>query len=507
VPTNHALARIAACLLLTGCTVGPNFERPTAWWQPSSWGHATPAEHAAPSQPVAEAIDPQWWKLLGDPLLTALETRLDRGNFDLRIATIRLAEARATYGVAESALYPTLGGSALYERQQVSKLGELSLAQPPGGAAAGAGGAPNTGIFHPFDLYQPGFDASWELDLWGGVRRRMESSLAQVQASEEQQRDTLVTESAELARDYVQLRGAQRKLDITRENLASQQQTLKLTREQTAAGLTSELDVANADAEVENTAAQIPPQEQNVAELINAISLLLGQPPRALQAELSIPGAVPPVPPRVPVGLPSELARRRPDIRRAEALLHSTTADIGVATADFYPTITLSGSAALQTLQLSKLAGWQGLTYAFGPTLSLPIFQGGRLIRTLELRRADQQEAALAYQQTVLAALHDVDNALTAYETEQHRRDRLAAAVAQNQRALSLAQTRYQQGVADFLEVLIAQRSLLAAEQDLTDSTTTVSTNLVQLYKALGGGWQTDLPEAQPQKPEQQAKS
>jgi NodT family efflux transporter outer membrane factor (OMF) lipoprotein len=200
------------------------------------------------------------------------------------------------------------------------------------------------------------------------------------------------------------------------------------------------------------------------------------------------------VPPVVPVGLPSELARRRPDIRRAEALLHSATADVGVAVADFFPRVTLSGSAELQAIQLHTLANWASGAYALGPSVTLPIFEGGQLKRTLELRKDQQQEAAVTYQRTVLNALHEVDNALTAYDAEQHRRDSLQQAVEQNRRALALARDRYSQGVADFLEVLTAQRGLLSAQQDLADSTTTVSTNLVQLYKALGGGWDNPAP-------------
>jgi NodT family efflux transporter outer membrane factor (OMF) lipoprotein len=201
----------------------------------------------------------------------------------------------------------------------------------------------------------------------------------------------------------------------------------------------------------------------------------------------------------VPVGLPSELARRRPDIRRAEAQLHAATADVGVAVADFYPRVTLSGSVAIQATQFKALGSWaQADTWSFGPSLSIPIFEGGRLRGVLALREAQQQEAAITYQRTVLGALHDVDNALTNYDAEQRRRDALEQAVTQNSRALKLAQDRYTQGVADFLTVLVAERSLLDAEQQLTDSTTTVSTDLVQIYKSLGGGWEPDMPDAAP---------
>jgi NodT family efflux transporter outer membrane factor (OMF) lipoprotein len=498
-------ARLAACLLLAGCTVGPNFEHPAAWWSPASWWQAAPAPAPPPSVPVAEPFDPHWWTILNDPLLADLEDRLAGANLDVRVADIRLAEARAQLGVAAAAELPTVNVNGSATRAQQSRKGTLALpaaapATPnPATLSNGLGGTRgvSTGsLYKPYDLYQYGFDASWELDLWGRVSRVVESAGAQVLASEETQRDTLVTAGAELARDYVQLRGAQRKLEITRENLDTARQSLQLTQERAAGGVTTDLDVATAAAQVEATAALLPSQEQAEAELVNAISFLLGEPPRAAEVELAAPRAIPPVPPRVPVGLPSELARRRPDIRRAEAQLHAATADVGVAVGDFYPRFTLSVSGAEQGLQLRNLWDPAAATYAFGPAVTLPIFEGGQLTRTLELRQAQQQEAAITYQRTVLNALHEVDNALTAYNTEQRRRDRLEQEVIQDQRALELARERYEQGVADFLQVLIVQRDLLAAEQDLADSTTTVSTNLVQLYKALGGGWEADLPEA-----------
>jgi NodT family efflux transporter outer membrane factor (OMF) lipoprotein len=317
-----------------------------------------------------------------------------------------------------------------------------------------------------------------------------------VVASAEARRATLLANLAELARDYIQLRGAQLQLSIAHDNLRTSQQSLQLTQQRATGGVTTDLDVANAAAQVRTTAAQIPPLEQEISELINAISLLLGQPPNTFQAELIKARPVPPVPPRVPVGLPSELARRRPDIRQAEAQLHAATADIGVAVANFYPSVTLSASVGLQAVQPWKMFNIDARQYAAGPGITIPIFQGGQLRATLQLRKAQQQEAAVNYQRTVLAAWHDVDNALTAYRTEQARRDQLAQAVAQNQRALVLAQSRYQEGVADFLQVLTAEQNLLATQQQLAQSTTNVSANLVALYKALGGGWETQMPAA-----------
>jgi NodT family efflux transporter outer membrane factor (OMF) lipoprotein len=493
---NRILRKIAtaALLLLGGCKMlGPDFVAPNPD-APASYAITQPK--GKQSLPVPEPVDPQWWKLLGDPTLTALQERLLTGNLDLRAASFRLAQARAQVGVVAAAAGPQVNANASYTRDQQSRLGVLALS--PSNSATNANGlggrtgTRNSSIFRPYDLFQYGFDVAWEADLWGRVARMIESGAATAEASEEAIHDVQVTASAELARDYVQFRGVQRKLAITRQNLGIAQQSLQLTRQRAAGGVTTDLDVANAAAQVETVAAQIPTLEAQQAELANAVALLLGAQPRALEAELAAPRAVPPVPPRVPVGVPNELARRRPDIRRAEALLHAATADVGVATADFYPRFTLSGSGAIQGVQFRNLADWAAHTYSFGPSVTLPIFESGRLKATLAFREAARQEAALNYQKTLLVAMHDVDNALTAYEAEQRRRDRLQAAVAQNRQALSLARMRYEQGVADFLQVLVAQQALLAAEQALADSTTTVTTNMVQLYKSLGGGWQAE---------------
>ncbi len=505
---------VGACLLLTGCTVGPNYEQPKPWWSPARWiGLGSKGDANAPgSVTVGDPVDPQWWKLLGDPKLTALETRLIDSNLDIRIAAIRLAEARAQLGVAQGAELPTVNANASYERQRQSANGVISLLSGsatsdnglggqgglPSQAATSTSGGASSALVKPFDLYQTGFDASWEIDLWGRVRRNVESVAAQGQAIQEAGRDTMVTASAELARDYIELRGIQLKLQYTKDNLVSAQQSLSLTRQRALGGVSTDLDVATAAAQVSTNEAEIPPLEQQETVMMNAIALLLGQEPRALETDLGTAAPIPPVPPAIPVGLPSDLARRRPDIRRAEALLHSATADTGVAVADFYPQVTLSGSATLQALQLHTLANWASGAYALGPSVTLPIFRGGELTRTLQLRKFQQQEAAITYQRTVLSALHEVDNAMTAYAAQQRRRDALQQAVEQNRRALGLARDRYAQGVADFLQVLTAERSLLAAQQDLADSTTSVSTDLVQLYKTLGGGWEPrPLPEVE----------
>lgn len=498
------MKRLAAAavllLMLDACTVGPNFT-PPEWMSPASW-FAKKAEPIPPepSIPVAEPIDPEWWDLFHDPELTALERRVAGENLDVQVATIRVAESRAQLGVAGAAQFPTFNGNGSYEHQKASNIGEFANAPNPlgaNGAYGNSAGGLKSSKLAPFDVYQIGFDASWELDLWGKVRRSVESATASVVASNEARRAALISSLAEVARDYIELRGAQAELQIARDNLKTAQQNLTLTQQRAAGGVTTDLDVANAAAQLRTTASQIPPLEQRESEFINAISLLLGQPPNALQAELITAKPVPPVPPRVPVGLPSELARRRPDVRQAEAQLHAATADIGVAVANFYPSVTLSGSLGLQALvEPWRVFDVNALQYGAGPGITIPIFQGGQLKATLELRKAQQQEAAINYQKTVLSAWHDVDNALTAYQTEQARRDQLVQAVAQNERALGLAQSRYQDGVADFLQVLTAQQNLLSTQQQLAQSTTNVSANLVALYKALGGGWETQMPAA-----------
>ncbi len=510
-PTNlTARLATALALLASGCTMGPNFQKPAPWYSPASWfGGRPPTAPASDvaSTPVADPPDPNWWQVFNDPELTSLEQRVAGSNLDVRLAGIRLAESRAQLGVTRADLFPQLNGNGSYTRERQSKNGVISLLGGGGGSGSNSpgaqsnglggreGGIPNTSLTAPFDLFQTGFDASWELDLWGRVRREVESARAQVEQSAESRRDTLITSLAEVARDYVQLRGTQRIIQITRRNLDSERGAQNLAQERAAGGLGSDLDVANAAAQVQSTASELPTLEAQAQQYVNAIALLLGEAPNQLDAELATNAPVPPVPPQVPVGLPGDLARRRPDIRRAEAALHSATAGVGVAVASFYPTVTLSGSAALQATDFTKMFGWSAGTYSFGPSLTLPIFQGGRLTRTLELRKAQQVEAAVSYQQTVLAALHDVNNALVNYEAQQGQEAALARAVVQQRRALGLAQDQYRAGLVDFLNVLDAERQLLAGQQQVAQAQASVSTDLVQLYKALGGGWEQSFPE------------
>jgi NodT family efflux transporter outer membrane factor (OMF) lipoprotein len=498
----------AVAVLLAGCAVGPNFTRPDAS-VPQAWCAAEcQTRNVGPSQATSAPVNTTWWTSFNDPELVALEERVAGANLDLKVASLRLAESRAERRVTAADRYPTLEGNASATRQRASGNGVLGIAgeiQQAPNAATTANGT-GTGVTaipgkasgpSAFSLFQAGFDSSWELDLWGRVRREVEAADASVQVQAEARRDLLMATMAEVARDYMQLRGIQTDLAITRDNLTAAQDSERVTRERHANGLASELDVAEAASQVSTESALLPQLEEQENESINRLSFLLGQAPGALRAELAAAQPVPPTPPTVPTGIPSDLARRRPDIREAEASLHQATAQIGVAQADFYPSITLSGSASLQALQFNQLGSWGSRQFAIGPSITLPIFEGGRLKATLELRKEQQQEAAVSYQRVVLSAWHEIDNALTQYSAQQQRHDQLAASVKDDQTALRLAQAQYSAGIGTFLRVLDAERRLLQAQQDLTDNTTQISTTLVSLYKALGGGWESTYPEAQ----------
>ena len=466
-----ALSLLGAMALLGACTMGPDFERPKPPDMPLLWN----------SETAPEPAKPDWWSVFGDAKLTALEERVAEQNLDVRTATLRLMESRAQRQVTAAGEFPTVNGNAVYQRIKPSAKG-------PFGALTQ--GAP----VNSMDFYQYGFDASWEPDLWGKVRRSVEAADAQIDASAEARRDALVSVLAEVARDYLQLRGIQTQLRISKANEVTATEILDLTRKRAKDGMSSQLDVANAAAQLAITQSDIPQLEQRQAQSINQLSFLLGQPPGALEDELIDAEAVPPPPPRVPVGLPSELAQRRPDIREAEAQLHAATAQIGVAKANFYPSITLSATAAMQAMTFADLANWGARSFTAGPLVSIPIFEGGKLTGTLRLTETRQQEAALDYQRTVLSAWEDVADALVAYQAEQRRREQISVAVEENRKALKLARSQYSDGFASFLQVLTAQQQLLSAEQKEADSITTVSANLVALYKALGGGWETTFP-------------
>ncbi|WP_321889288.1 efflux transporter outer membrane subunit [Paraburkholderia bannensis] len=487
-----------ACLVMAGCTVGPNFEKPQAP-TPEVFDRTQTAQAA--SKPVQAPFGQDWWTLFNDPVLNGLEQQLADANLDVAAASARLQQSRAQQRVAGAARLPTLDGAASYNRERGSDNGVLSLlgvtptqAQPQsasGSAPLGVAAMPGSKGSPAYNLYQAGFDASWELDIWGRVRRSVEAASAMSDASYEDRNAVLLSARAELARDYIELRNTQALLTIAHENLDIANNAVKLTQVRAHEGVTTDLDVSNASAQVENIESLIPLLESHCETSINAIGVLLGDEPGALRPTLADPRDVPALPAQIPIGFPSELVERRPDIRKAEAQLHAATASIGMAKADFYPRISLNGSAGFQSLQLSSLASWASGQFVVGPSITMPIFEGGRLKGTLQLRQAQQQEAAIVYKQTVLQAWREVDDALVSYDAELRRRDRLADAVTMNERALAVAQQRYRAGALDYLDVLNVQKQLLDAQSNLELSRMAAATNLVTLCKALGGGWES----------------
>jgi NodT family efflux transporter outer membrane factor (OMF) lipoprotein len=453
--------------ILSGCTVGPNFLRPHTTL-PADWSEPTVEPRSAAS---AETELARWWTLFDDPTLVSLVDSAVQFNLDLKQAEARIRQARAARGVVAAGIGPTADATGAYQRSRSS----------------GAGNGKSEGVIS--NQYQAGFDAGWELDIFGGVRREIEAADADLQAALETRRDVLVTLTAEVARNYIDLRAFQQRIAIARQNLAAQKHSAALTRQRFQGGFASGLDVANADAQVATTAAQIPLLESAARQSIYSLSVLLGMHPAALLPELSPPEVIPPAPPSPPAGVPAALLRRRPDIRLAEAEIHAATARIGVATADLFPKFTIFGSAGMRSSDFSSWFNWAGRIWSFGPSVSWNVFDMDRTRSNIELQQALQEQSLIAYRQTVFNALQEVETALIASEKEEEHRRSLVDAVSANRKAVDLATILYTQGHTEFLNVLDAQRSLYATEDALVQSTGSVSTNLVALFKALGGGW------------------
>jgi NodT family efflux transporter outer membrane factor (OMF) lipoprotein len=475
---NRSQIRLAvaalALVLFQGCAVGPNYQQPKT---------TAPAQWSAPMAGGETNLGPSiasWWKSFNDPQLDSLVERAVNSNHDLRIAGARVREARAFYRIASSQLWPTVDAGGSYARQNQSKnqpvLGSLPMP---------------SGIPFENNVYQAGFDASWEIDVFGGNRRAVEAGKAEVAAAEFGRRNVLVTLLGEVARNYVELRGCQRRLEIANENLKTQEEALALTQDRFKNGLTSDLDVQQAATLLANTHAVIPLLENGIQDYIHRLGVLLGQPPEALLAELSAPTPIPSAPPQVPVGLPSDLLRRRPDIQLAERQLAASTARIGVATADLFPKFSLTGVAGYESTSASDWFSGGSKFWSLGPTVQWRVFDAGRIRANIRVQNARQEQALAAYEETVLMSFEDVENSLVAYAKEQIRRRSLEDAVKSSRDSLHLANQLYSNGLASFINVLDAERSLYQAEDALVQSDKAVTQDLISLYKALGGGWET----------------
>jgi NodT family efflux transporter outer membrane factor (OMF) lipoprotein len=473
--------RVVACLYgpvlgigLTGCTVGPDYQSPEAKQAPAR----SAPDRSVPSRTVEGAVDLAWWRSFRDLQLSSLVERLVAQNLDLETAAERVIQSMAQRRLAASQGLPHVDGQSSTTRNRQSPNGTLSLLTPAPGAPL------------EYTLFHDGLTSSWQLDLFGRVRRAVEAADANTLAAVENRHGVALAAVAELAQNYMQLRGTQNRLGIAKRNLRLAGENVELVNTRFGNGVATTLDLAQARAQQATIAATLPPLRTQEAELINGIGLLLGDPPRALEAELQRFAILPRVPRQVPVDLPGTLARRRPDLREAEARLHEATAQTGVAVASFYPDVALNGAASLESLRLTNLFSPTSAGFAVGPSVSLPIFEGGQLRGTLELRESRQREAAIFFQKTVLRAWTEVDDAITAYREAQHRRADVARSVAENQAALRAARQRYSEGAIDFLNVITTQAQLLQSDNDLADSDTQIATDLVNLYRALGGGWE-----------------
>jgi NodT family efflux transporter outer membrane factor (OMF) lipoprotein len=462
-PFGRSPTVFAILIVLAGCaTVGPDYQVPELPL-PASWSVSDPAQ-AAPAAQGRDELS-RWWERLGDPMLTGLITQATQANLDLRSAQARLRQARAQRALASAQRAPSVGASAA-------------------ASASRASGSEATS-----ELYSAGFDASWEIDVFGGKRRALEAADADLQSSAATVEATRVSLAAEVARNYVEVRAFQSRVAIARSNLASQSETLQLTEWRAQAGQVGSLDVEQARANREQTRAQIPSLQTSLAEARHRLAILLGLPPAALQAPLAAAMPVPQAPTQVAIGIPADVLRQRPDVHAAERSLAAETARIGQAEAARYPGFNLAGSISLSAASLDGLTGGATVKRSLAASIAAPIFDAGRLRQQVEIQRAVQERALVGYESAVLTALEEVENALAAFGNSRARRAALADALTAARNAALLAHHRYTAGLVDFQTVLDTERTVLTIEDSLAASEADGVLALIQLYKALGGGW------------------
>ena len=479
-PGHACTALLALAMALTACTVGPDYEPPdfTVETVPDQWRTTVETEMDADTTDLE-----MWWISFNDPMLTELIKRSEFGNLDLQAAVGRVAEARAIRGVATGQYWPdiVLGGAYSYQKLSENGLQGAQAVQPDDGSSSL--------LTEPFDSWSTGLSMTWEIDLFGRIRRTVEAADAQLGASVEDYRDVLVTLYAEVGAAYVDARAFQTRLDFATQNVSAQENSLELTNDRFNAGLTSALDVAQAEQNLAQTRSTIPALEIGLEAALNRLAVLLGEAPGSLHDELQEHTGLPQPDDKVAYGIPADLLRRRPDIRQAERLLASQTARIGIATADLYPTLRLGGSVGLEALDFNNLAEGGSVFWSIVPKISWPIFTGGKIRNRIRTEEARTAQALAAYEQTVLRALEEVQNALVAYGQERVRRDRLREAVNASQRAVDLVETQYLSGLTNFQNFLDSQRSLFRQQDELAASSGEVRNNLIALNRALGGGW------------------
>lgn len=462
-PVFRSITVAFATLLLSGCVVGPDYQRPSIL-VPANWGSGNhemrkPAELA------------QWWTKLNDPLLTSYVERAIAGNLDVAAAKARVREARASVRQESGALFPSVNGGSSLNRTRTSASGSAS------------------GQADVFTQHQGGFDASWELDLFGGRHRSVEAARYGLNAAEEDLRNTMLVLIGDVASNYSQVRASQARLDLARRTARSQRESAAMTRAKLQAGAATSGDVANAEALAASTEADIHTYEIARAAAVHRLGVLLGLPPSELSAQLSRHAPIPRPRFPMPVGIPADVLLVRPDVRMAEQILAQSTARIGAAEAARYPSVRLTGNIATNALNASSFADASTIAWSFGPSVTIPIFRGGQLAAAADAARARRDQSFAAYQSSVLTAMEDVENAIVSLTQERGRSGKLSTAAASYRRAATAARTEFEHGAAEYLNYLDAQRALYRAEAALIDSQLAVTTSYIALHKALGGGW------------------
>lgn len=461
---NKTLISLAlSALLLSGCAVGPDYKQPTLADIPAQW--------SASSNPIQQLNLARWWENFNDPMLNQLIDEAVNGNLDVATAKAKVREARASYTAATGAYYPALS---------------ISTAATRKGKASSSTGEPT-------NQYSAGFDASWELDLFGANRRAAEAAQYGVDAAHEELRSTLLTLIGDVAATYVDVRGYQERLVLAKNTTASQRSNEELTRIKYEAGAVSAVDMAEASGQASSSAASIPSLENNYRAALHSLSVLTGQQPNALNTLLDKNAPVPVPPKTTATGVPADILLNRPDVRLAERQLAQSTAQIGQAKAAEYPTISLTGSISTSALQFGDLAKNSSIGWSFGPSIYLPLFQGGKLKATVEAAQAQRDQRFIAYQSAVLTALQDVEDALVALDQERVRADSLADAAKNYRLSAELSRSLYQVGNLSLLNVLTTERSLYSAEDPLIQSHVAIAKDYIALNKALGGGWHDDV--------------
>ncbi len=490
-----SISALSFCVLtLSGCAVGPDYtapeiQLPEAWQTKSS---AT-SEQASAAVDQSKQID-RWWELFSDPVLNqliehAVGSEADPRNFDLRIAVSRVKQARELVRVAQAAWLPSMSSTSSFTRSRISANSLL-------GASAGSGGG-GFSFLPGFtnNLFSVGFDAMWELDFFGKTARAVEAEEAMADATEENYNQVLLTLVAEIARNYIEYRASDERLEAVTRNIKAQRESLSLTQSRFSAGMTSQLDVFQADAQLATTESQKPVLQYAKDQARNRLAVLLGEfPPFVSVFFESRAGQLPRDIHFIPNSLPSDLIRKRPDIRAAERQLAASTARIGVSTAAFFPSFSIAVAGSLQSRDSNNWLDYASRSWSVGPSVRLPIFEGGRLVASLRAADADQEAVFENFRKTVYSSVEEVENAISSYTQEQSRFETLSRALEANRQSVDISRRLYTEGLADFLRVLEAERSLYTTEDSVIATKAARITSAIALFKALGGGWDRSEP-------------